>query len=54
MSTDKPLVYEIVMFKMKGHRTWRMTQIGAFVDSENVTDKKLMTVDRITGEVTIK
>ncbi len=46
--------YRFVLFKLKGHSTWRMTEETSFkkeVPQDKVTATKLIEINRITGEV---
>jgi ribosomal protein L16 Arg81 hydroxylase len=48
------LKYTVVLFKLKGHSTWRMTQsLVDFKNIKNVTEKKFIEIDRITGKIDI-
>lgn len=52
----KDLTYEFVLFKIKGHETWRLNNVASMKDinPDIITEQKKMVVDRITGEVTVK
>lgn len=51
----KPLEYAIVMFKIKGHSTWRITNKTSFKDvpMANVTETKEIKIDRVSGKITL-
>ena len=43
--------YLITLFKMKDKLTWRMTMENPFPKIENMTEMKIIKIDRITGEI---
>lgn len=50
------LFYKFVLFKLKGHTTWRFNHEGGMreVESDTITEKKELIIDRVTGEVKLK
>lgn len=50
---QKELKYRIIMFKLAGHQTWRITTEASFKDVKNVTEKKTIVIDRLSGNVVV-
>lgn len=52
----KEMKYRFVMFKLKGHETWRVTAESSFLGDHvlEVTEKKIIEIDRMTGKVVTK
>lgn len=54
-NTKKELAYYIVLFKIEGHETWRLTQDASFKNEHaqgtKITEVKKFRVDRLTGEI---
>lgn len=45
------------MFKLKGHETWRVVDARSKnkeLDPKNITAKKVIEIDRLTGVVIVK
>lgn len=47
------LIYTFVVFKLKGHTTWRICDGKSFKDIKTAFDEKYILVDRITGQIKI-
>lgn len=54
---EKELKYRFIMFKLKGHETWRVVDARSKnkeLDPKNITAKKVIEIDRLTGVVIVK
>lgn len=51
---EENMIYKFVVFKLKGHTTWRMCDEKSFRDVKTALDPKYILVDRITGKIEIK
>lgn len=53
----KVMKYDFCIFKLKGHETWRFSNMPLEKNKElnmsNVTETKNITIDRLTGEVVV-
>jgi hypothetical protein len=45
--------YKVVMFKLKGHQTWRISMDSGMMGVKNITEQKIIEIDVITGEVKV-
>lgn len=49
------LFYKLILFKIKGHRTWRVTNYNDFQKSilktAQVTHAKMIQIDRLSGDI---
>ncbi len=56
-SNKKLMIYKFVLFSLKGHKTWRVADAITFardVKPDQIMSKKIIEMDRLTGQVTVK